>query len=106
MYKVLDKRNEIEVEYNEIEDFLYDAIDDDMMEDYLNEMDREVEIFSFKFGIGKILRNCLDEDRWNSLINEHIEYEAEWIKDDLDACGETDYYDWVITDLDWKTNEE
>ena len=106
MYKVYDKANDITVEYADLEDFLYDAIDDEMMEEYYNEMDSEIEIFCFKFGIGTILRNCLSQERWNELINEHIDYEAEWLRDDLRSCGETDYYNWTSTDLTWIEDEE
>lgn len=90
-----------QVEYEFIEDFIRDAVTDDMVKEWLSEIYPEVKIEGLlSVPAGRFIRRCGGSDLWDDLTEDFIASEAEFIEDVLESDEECDWYDYHLVKRD------
>ena len=91
------------LEYAFIDDFMEDYVDDELVEEWLNEIYEPYQICGFSFSPGTIMRKCLGEDssEWERLREDFIQMESEYVEDELETSGGCDWYSFHIIDTDY-----
>ena len=106
MFKVYNYIDKTEIEYEYVEDILSDIVDDDIVEDWINDIYPAADVEGFKFPVGTIYRKCGEGDFWNNIISDWIRSESEYIEDELWTSGEYEGYGMRIVNLNFKEDEE
>lgn len=84
--------------YDYIEDALRDIVDDDIVEERFNEIYPEVDVEGLSFPVGTIYRKCCSDSEWDSIVEEWISIERDYIYDELIQSGEIDYWGYKLID--------
>lgn len=88
--------------YEYIDDALRDIIseNDEMVEEFIDEFCSPVEILGFYFAASSVLKKCLDEAGWNTLIEDFILGERDYLIDELRTENEVDYWGYKLINLE------
>lgn len=85
--------------YDDIEDGLYDLINDDDVEEWINEIYPQADVEGFKFNVGTIYRRCGNSDFWEAICDDYIRSEAEYIEEELEENESCDWNGFKITKI-------
>lgn len=102
---VRDLNSGKETIYDYVIDALRDIVDEDLVEEQLNEIYPQVDVEGIKFSVGTIYRRCGGENFWEACVEDYIQWEAEYIEDELTTSGEIDYWGFKLINPDFKEED-
>lgn len=91
-----------EVEYDDVESFLEDYIDDDIIQEWLNDLYEEVNIpIIGKIPVGDLLHSLREQGYevfWDDIVMDYLSFNVEDIEYELMASGATYWGGYEIRD--------
>lgn len=106
-YKILNTSTNVEIEVDDLYEFLHSIISDTDIEDFVNDCYLNDISFLDSYGVGTLIRllayNIYDpyfENLWKNFKEEYLLYTHDAILDDLSWNGETKYRDYLITEIE------
>lgn len=88
--------------YEYVDDALRDIIseNDEMVEKFIDEFCSPIDILGFRFAASSVLKKCLDEKGWDTLVEDFILSERDYLIEELRTENEVDYWGYKLINLE------
>ena len=102
MYKIIEPILGTEIEYSTIEEFVYDVITDDEIEEDINNSYEPIvlPLEAGEFKCGTVIRKMADGFTWRGIKADYVDYYVETIEDELDFLGSAEFNRYIIKEVE------